>query len=160
MFVSENPLRLQMRVNSDSRGYLVKCVFIHFGVILVKITSRKWLPRDCQRKEHCTAFLKHILCSTILTWMAALETNTAQLGIEPPVSLSSLWWEKLRRALGPGGRRTTGKGADVCGEEQQSPASPKLISSGHLLLDDWQVLPKQMPALHTRTTYAALGLFL
>ena len=41
MFVSENPLRLQMRVDSDSRGYLVKCVFIHFGVILVKITSRK-----------------------------------------------------------------------------------------------------------------------
>ena len=51
MFVSENPLRLQMRVDSDSRGYLVKCVFIHFGVILVKITSRKWLPRDCKGKS-------------------------------------------------------------------------------------------------------------
>ena len=122
---------------------------------LQKMTSQR-----LQRKEHCTAFLKHILCSTILAWMVALETNTAQLGIEPPVSLSSLWWEKLRTALGPGGRRTTGKGADVCGEEQQSPASPKLISSRHLLLDDWQVLPKQMPALHTRTTYATLCLFL
>lgn len=115
MFVSENPLRLQMRVDSDSSGYLVKCVLIHFGVTLVKITSRKWLPRDCQRKAHYTPFLKHIFCSTILTWMVVLETNTAQLAIKFPVMLSSLWWEKPRTwALGPGRRRTTGKEADRC----------------------------------------------
>ena len=44
---------------------------------LQKMTSQR-----LQRKEHCTAFLKHILCSTILAWMVALETNTAQLGIK------------------------------------------------------------------------------
>ena len=122
MFVSENPLRLQMRVDSDSSGYLVKCVLIHFGVTLVKITSRKWLPRDCQRKAHYRPFLKHIFCSTILTWMVVLETNTAQLAIKFPVMLSSLWWEKPRTwALGPGRRRTTGKEADVCGARTAKP---------------------------------------
>lgn len=122
MFVSDNPLRLQMWVDSDPSGYLVKCVFIHFRVMLVKITSRKWLPRDCQRKAHCTAFLKHILCSTILTWMVVLETNTAQLAIKFPVTLSSLWWEKPRTwALGPGRCRTPGKGADVCGGRTAKP---------------------------------------
>lgn len=108
-----------MQVDSDSIGYLVKCVFIRFGVKFIKITFRRWLRRGSKERASYSRYEVYLMFNNP-NLDGCFKTNTARLAIRFPIKLSSLRKEKPRRVLVLWGRRTTGNGADVCGEEKQS----------------------------------------